>query len=111
MSLTDLRKKPAPPKTVLCSIDEFIDNAQNYARGFDNRVTVKPNYQSVVEQTAKLPFRKATFTLSEVCIELLAKQASQSDCAKSQLIRILIRHFDEACEVEQRLILERYRGE
>ena len=53
----------------------------------------------------KIPFRRATFTLSEPCIESLNEHAKAQQCAKSHLIRMLIRHFDELPANQQQAIL------
>lgn len=122
MSLTDLKKsKDGKPKKKTFTIDEFIDDAENYARGepeivssgIHNEVNLK---QAIVaakrlleqqdrtsEQQKKsaqhhVPFRRATFTLSEDAISQLQILSEGSDLAKSRIIRILI---DELCNKEQ----------
>lgn len=106
MSLSDLRKKPAPSKVTDCNVDEFIESARNYARGIDNVVRLKP-----VEQPPepKQPFRKATFTLSEPCIEALSKLATESGLSKSHLIRMLIRQMEQSQALERQLMVCRYK--
>ena len=108
-------------KTRQINAEQFIEGAINYANGQTDNVIalhankveskvetkvenkVKSEVESKVEN--KTPFRRATFTLSEPCIDLLSKQANQQQCAKSHLIRMLIRHFDELPAHQQQAIL------
>jgi hypothetical protein len=114
MSLLDLKKDCTPSRAVQCTVDEFIDNAQNYARGFDNVYPSTPhqaaqiNPVSVDRPAVKRPFRKATFTLSETCIATLTKQSQQIGCAKSHLMRMLIHQLETMDPVEQQLLINRY---
>lgn len=112
MSLLNLRKESTPSKAVKCTVDEFIDNAQNYARGFDHvpNTTDREVVSATQVQPPKLPFRKATFTLSEPCIESLTQLAQEAGCAKSHLIRMLIHQLEEASPVEQQLLLSRHKN-
>lgn len=96
MSLSDLKKDVTRSKVSRCSVEDFIDDAESYARGYakgyDNvvSITAAKAVSAVPVKAAKLPFRKATFTLSEACIESLATMSLQSGYAKSHLIRLLI---------------------
>lgn len=86
MSLSDLRKKPSPSDRRQLSVDEFIEQANNYANGgLNNIVVLHP-----VKKPKKVPFRKATFTLSEECINALTQLAQQTGLSKSALVRKMI---------------------
>lgn len=104
MSLIDLRKKCTRSKSVACSVDEFIDDAHNYAHGYNNVVSLITGQDDKLKQQ-RLPYRKATFTLSEECIDSLGEFATQTGNAKSHLIRMLIRQFGQASPDEQRQLL------
>ncbi|MCJ8274097.1 MAG: replication protein RepA [Psychrosphaera sp.] len=113
MSLLDLKKDCTPSKTVQCTVDEFIDNAQNYARGFDNVYWSNPKQPDKVNvdpPTVKQPFRKATFTLSESCIDSLTEQSQQTGCAKSHLMRMLIHQLETMDPAQRQLLINRYKN-
>lgn len=105
MSLTDLKKKSTRSKVTRCTVEAFINNAENYARGYDNVISINTGRPGEPENTAwgssppvetptaKQPFRRATFTLSEECIESLALLSQQTGCSKSHLVRVLIQRF------------------
>jgi hypothetical protein len=93
---------------VPCSVDEFIDNAHNYAHGLDNVISIRTGkVEHVFASGPKQPYRKATFTLSEDCIGSLNELATLTGHSKSHLVRMMIRQFDQTSPVEQRLLLER----
>lgn len=101
-------------KTRQINAEQFIEGAINYANGQTGNVIalhadkVQCKIDNNINDTTlskKAPFRRATFTLSEPCIDILSKQASEQQCAKSQLIRMLIRHFDELPAHQQQAIL------
>ena len=116
MRLLDLKKDCTPSKTVQCTDDEFIDNAQNYARGFDSIYPSNPNKAGDVNQlndgppSVKQPFRKATFTLSESCIDSLTEQSQQTGYAKSHLMRMLIHQLETMDPVQRQLLINRYKN-
>lgn len=110
MSLTDLKKsKSNKTKKKTFTVDEFISDAENYAKG--NAKIVKRGAEIEVkalnlddaiafaekkiedkqsEKASNKPFRHATFTLSEDAIAKLNELSSESKLAKSHIIRILI---------------------
>ena len=110
MSLTDLKKsKSNKSKKKTFTVDEFISDAENYAKGqpdivkrggqelpkqLDLKQAVAIAEQQVAEKAkakeANRPFRHATFTLSEDAIAQLNELAKDSKLAKSHIIRILI---------------------
>ncbi len=119
MSLTDLKKNKDRPRSKenvkeQFTIDEFIADADNYAKGspqiVSNENHGKMNLKQAIHDAKLLiernrsangqgkPFRRATFTLSENTIEQLQKLSEGTDLAKSHIIRILI---DELSNKEQ----------
>ena len=119
MSLTDLKKTKdrANSKENVkeqFTIDEFIADADNYAKGspqiVSNENHGKMNLKQAIHDAKQLierkkaanvegkPFRRATFTLSENTIEQLQELSEGADLAKSHIIRILI---DELSNKEQ----------
>jgi hypothetical protein len=119
MSLTDLKKSKdrANSKENVkeqFTIDEFIADADNYAKGspqiVSNENHGKMNLKQAIHDAKQLierrkaanlqerPFRRATFTLSENTIEQLQKLSEGADLAKSHIIRILV---DELSSKEQ----------
>ncbi|MCZ4336821.1 CopG family transcriptional regulator [Shewanella colwelliana] len=102
-------------------IEDFIDDATHYAAGqseqvqrmaqvieletgfsglFDKEDTPVKAQQKVVPK-GNMPYRKATFTLSESAIAHLAELASDCDIAKSKLIRFLIEHHYSLSDAER----------
>jgi len=119
MSLTDLKKSKDRSHSKenvkeQFTIDEFIADADNYAKGspqiVSNENHGKMNLKQAIHDAKLLierkkaaegqekPFRRATFTLSENTIEQLQKLSEGTDLAKSHIIRILI---DELSSKEQ----------
>lgn len=94
MSLTDLKKQGGLPKKTKLSVDDFIDQANAYAKGEQNALprTMK----------RKRNFKNATFTLGEQHIQSLNQIALQSGLAKSQILRLLIEQIStcDAVDVE-----------
>jgi len=110
MSLTDLkrRKKIAPRKNV--SIEDFIEDANNYSFGQPSVVSRNRKKRSTAKQkgldkhSTKI-YKHATFSLTEESISILDGLASQSKIAKSRLIRILIHEFSHKAKIEQDSII------
>ena len=119
MSLIDLKKSKDRSNSKenvkeQFTIDEFIADADNYAKGspqiVSNENHGKMNLKQAIhdakllierKKTAEMqgkPFRRATFTLSENTITQLQKLSEGTDLAKSHIIRILI---DELSNKEQ----------
>ncbi len=119
MSLTDLKKskdRQDSKENVKehFTVDEFIADADNYAKGSPQIVSNthhgKMNLKQAIHDAKLLierkklssekhkPFRRATFTLSENTIEQLKELSEDTDLAKSHIIRILI---DELSNKEQ----------
>lgn len=119
MSLSDLKKSKDRPNSKenvkeQFTIDEFIADADNYAKGapqiVSNENHGKMNLKQAIhdakllierKKSAKMqgkPFRRATFTLSENTIVQLQALSENTDLAKSHILRILI---DELSNKEQ----------
>jgi hypothetical protein len=118
MSLSDLKKsKDGKPRKKAFTVDEFIADAENYAKGTPELVSEGKNQTLNLQQALvaakqfevkkqaerrrnkdNKPFRHATFTLSEEAIDQLQELAKDSQLAKSHIIRILI---NELCNKEQ----------
>ncbi len=117
MSLTDLKKgkdKDSKATKEQFTVDDFIADADNYAKGSPQIVSNddrgKMNLKQSIHDAKRMieqkkaagaqnkPFRRATFTLSENTIEQLQHLSEGTDLAKSHIIRILI---DELSNKEQ----------
>lgn len=114
MSLSDLKKsKKAQTKKRDFTIDEFIEDADNYAKGVPQLVSAESdkvdNVAAAIDMAkahraksdSAKPFRHATFTLSEESIVALNELAARSDLAKSHIIRILISELSTKDKEEQ----------
>ncbi|MBT3134290.1 replication protein RepA [Alteromonas sp. ALT199] len=98
MSLLNLKKSKPLAKPNLRSVEDFIDDALLYAQGeVDKKQTLTAKNESKEICTdSVVPIRKpakaegmrhATFTLTPLCIEKLAKISRKTGKAKSALIR------------------------
>ncbi|MFD2167368.1 hypothetical protein ACFSJY_14030 [Thalassotalea euphylliae] len=122
MSLTDLKKgKGKAVKKKRFTVDEFISDAENYAKGVPEIVkrggqettgskldldqaiafAEKKVAEKELQKESNRPFRHATFTLSEDAIEQLNALAKDSKLAKSHIIRILIDHMSSQDQKSQ----------
>lgn len=102
MSLADLKKKNHTKAKRNFSIDEFIDDANNYAVGKPEIVSADLQQKShkLAQEIAETvscevdkPFKHATFTLSDEIIVQLNDLASKTKISKSRLLRILVNEF------------------
>jgi hypothetical protein len=130
MSLSDLKKsKDGNNKKRQFTVDEFISDAENYAKGAPEIVSRDKNNQLNLAQAVlaaqqyvadkkadkeqksttnkKKPFRHATFTLSEEAIIQLSELSIDTKLAKSHILRILI---DELCNRDQQKKLHQLLG-
>jgi len=119
MSLIDLKKSKDRSNSKenvkeQFTIDEFIADADNYAKGspqiVSNENHGKMNLKQAIHDAKQMierkkmanmqdrPFRRATFTLSENTITQLQNLSEGADLAKSHIIRILV---DELSSKEQ----------
>lgn len=93
MPFTSLKRKlPASDKRCL-SLDEFIDDAENYAAGRDN---VFPISNGRSEQRGiKVKKINATFSLTPQAKQKLDRCSRQTGISRSRLIRIWLDGLDE----------------
>jgi hypothetical protein len=123
MSLSDLKKKHNHQhKKKSFTVDEFILDAENYAKGaptivnnagekafsadvnISQAILLAKQHLEEKKKSKHKPFRRATFTLSEDAIEQLTQLSEGTDLAKSHIIRILI---NELCNKDQRERLQK----
>lgn len=94
MSLTDLKKSNSGNgKKKKFTIDEFINDAENYAKGAPKIVSAKasaPKNKKQKKVASKKLFKHATFTFNDKTFEELNELAASSKLAKSHILRILI---------------------
>lgn len=100
MALSDLKKKSLPSNKANFSVEAFIDDANNYALGLPQIVSLRPLLAAEDIDTAKLPMRHATFTLSEEAIAALAELSALTGESKSKLIRKLILRATQAVHID-----------
>jgi hypothetical protein len=118
MSLSDLKKSKATKiKSKNFTVDEFISDAENYAKGQAKIVSAE---QLTVEQAVIVakqraankdwpkkkakttkPKRHATFTLSEESIAQLQLLSKETHLSKSHIIRILINELGSSDQKEK----------
>lgn len=106
MSLTDLKKGQVKPKKkkAQVSVDEFIDDALNYAQGKPQIVSAeRATATDITKAKKKSIYRRATFTLNEQAFSQLEYLADKSDLAKSHILRILL-DADPDPELKQQLM-------
>lgn len=111
MSLTDLKRQQIKKKPASVSIDDFIEDANNYAQGKPSKVATetaesKAQAAETAKEKAVKQFRHATFTLTEQSISQLDDLSLQTGIAKSKLLRIFIANFSQLSEAEQAQLLE-----
>ncbi|NMP16457.1 ribbon-helix-helix domain-containing protein [Thalassotalea sp. Y01] len=108
MSLADLKKKSQTRVERTFTVDEFIDDATNYAVGQPQIVSADIQAQAQLindhiactlscdnnaQTTEECCFKHATFTLSEDIIEQLNELSENTKIAKSRILRILVSNF------------------
>ncbi|MCH1931644.1 ribbon-helix-helix domain-containing protein [Shewanella sp. A25] len=102
MSLTDLKRKK--PKQVIksVSVEDFIEDANNYAFGKASILSTQPPplLKGLDKKSTKM-YRHATFTLTETSISQLDELSKETKIAKSRLVRILIDEFSRKSFDEQ----------
>lgn len=92
MSLSDLKKKQPKVKNKMLSVDDFIDDAQAYARGESilDKLHHNKKIKLRVKRNKSTRVKRATFSLSENCIVQLTELAQETGINKSKLIRMLV---------------------
>ncbi|BCV66132.1 replication protein RepA [Shewanella carassii] len=109
MSLTDLKRKKIKPKAKKVSVDDFIEDANNYAHGKPSKLAGSTSSKSGagLDKKSTRLYRHATFTLTEVSISQLDSIARKTGIAKSRLLRIFIRDFHNLSEKAQTEMIAR----
>ncbi|MEE1675227.1 replication protein RepA [Agarivorans aestuarii] len=101
MSLTDLKKRTKQPvKRSKVSVDQFIEDADNYAQG-KTSASNKP----LKNPKATTNFRHCTFTFDASAIAHLQQASEQHKVAKSKLLRLLLKQFDSLSPQQQQALL------
>ncbi|MCL1075194.1 replication protein RepA [Shewanella dokdonensis] len=101
MSLTDLKRKQQKQKPKHVSIEDFIEDATNYAAGKPSRLQQGARQKKSASHT----FRHATFSLSEASIRQLDDVAQSTGIAKSRLLRMFIHYYCDLSDDEQQALL------
>lgn len=92
MSLINLSRSTPPVRRTASknvSAEEFIQDALQYASGVV--VPISAAAEKQISEPHHEPMRRATFTLTQECIEQLQQLSAQSGIAKSKLIRLWIK--------------------
>jgi len=113
MSLTDLKRKK--PKQIIkqVSVDDFIEDANNYALGKASLLAAAQNQATVkgLDKKSTKMYRHATFTLTEKSIAQLDDLSKSTSIAKSRLLRILIHEFSQLTPAQQNQIANKRHDE
>lgn len=91
MSLANLKKKQPTARLKKLTVEDFIEDAQAYARG--ESVLGQLAAQAIkvrVKRNKSTRTKHATFSLSENCISQLANLAQRTGISKSKLVRMLV---------------------
>ncbi|MGL5396206.1 MAG: replication protein RepA [Shewanella sp.] len=102
MSLTDLKRKKPKQVIKVVSVEDFIEDANNYASGKASILAIPPVEPKGLDKKSAKLYRHATFTLTETSIAQLDLLAKETKVAKSRLLRILIDEFSQR-KVEEQL--------
>ncbi|GAB3012101.1 replication protein RepA [Bowmanella dokdonensis] len=86
MTFASLKKKSPSASPESLSVDDFIDDAENYARGISKVVTLHPEPPGYSGE----PLRSHCFTLSEEVWGKLDRLSELSGISRSRLLRILL---------------------
>lgn len=100
MALSDLKKKSLQSNKPNFTVDEFIDDANNYALGLPQIVSLRKLLPEEEETAHRVPMRHATFTLSEEAILALAELSELTGEPKSKLIRKLILRATQSVQID-----------
>ncbi len=106
MSLTDLKRKKKKVQQTKISVEDFIEDANNYALGKPSVLEAKPARPKGLDKSTTKIFRHATFTLTEQSIAQLNALSKETNIAKSRLLRIFIQEFCNKSKHEQTELLE-----
>lgn len=111
MSLIDLKKSNTNQgKKKAFTVDEFIEDADNYAKGTPQIVSAKDDNSLAVKKAINLSkkqkvstkrFKHATFTFNQQTFAQLNALSANSGLAKSHILRILIAQLTEQDKEQQ----------
>lgn len=117
MGLADLKKKHNLHHQKKFTIDEFIEDADFYAKGKPKVVSLELSLHRDEALTAlafiergehlKPSYKKATFSLSTAAIDELGNLTQQDDMNKSLLLRLFTHYFSSLSPEERQTIYER----
>ncbi|EKP0278174.1 CopG family transcriptional regulator [Aeromonas bestiarum] len=117
MGLADLKKKHNLHHQKKFTIDEFIEDADFYAKGKPKVVSLELNLHREEALTAlafiesgdylKPSYKKATFSLSTAAIDELGSLTQQDGMNKSLLLRLFTHYFSSLSPEERQTIYER----
>ncbi|GGP90932.1 replication protein RepA [Shewanella ulleungensis] len=111
MSLTDLKRKKTKDTRKKVSVDDFIEDANNYALGKTAGQTAPSQttaqFLKGLDKKSTKIYRHATFTLTEKSISQLDEIAKTTKVAKSKILRVLIDEFYQQHDNDQLTILSK----
>ena len=117
MGLADLKKKHNLHHQKKFTIDEFIEDADFYAKGKPKVVSLELSLHRDEALTAlafiergehlKPSYKKATFSLSTAAIDELGNLTQQDGMNKSLLLRLFTHYFSSVSPEERQTIYER----
>lgn len=117
MGLADLKKKHNLHHQKKFTIDEFIEDADFYAKGKPKVVSLELSLHRDEVLTAlafiergehlKPSYKKATFSLSTAAIDELGNLTQQDGMNKSLLLRLFTHYFSSLSPEERQTIYER----
>ena len=117
MGLADLKKKHQLHHQKSFTIDEFIEDAEFYARGKPKVVSLELSLHKNEALSAlafiengehlKPTYKKATFSMSTAAIDELGNLTQQDGMNKSLLLRLFTHYFSSFSQEERQTIYER----
>lgn len=87
MTFASLKKSSPSASPEAVSVDEFIEDAENYARGLSRVVRLHPSEPALVEGHCE-PLRTTSVTLTKEAREKLDLLACRTGISRSRLMRI-----------------------
>ncbi len=117
MGLADLKKKHQLHHQKKFTVDEFIEDAEFYAKGTPKVVSLELSLHRDESLSAlafiesgehlKPSFKKATFSMSTAAIDELGNLTQQDGMNKSLLLRLFTHYFSSLTPEERQTIYER----
>ncbi|ALS97324.1 ribbon-helix-helix protein, CopG family [Lacimicrobium alkaliphilum] len=102
MTFASLKKSSPSASPEAISVDEFIEDAENYARGLNKIVRLHPSVAATEEGHCE-PLRTTSVTLTKEAREKLDLLASATGVSRSRLVRIWLAGVE--VELEKALYL------